>query len=884
MARNRCLNLVAAVLLLSRLSSGFGRFLAFNTSTTMSSLVGVKAIALASVEINGSTPVLPGIVTTAAAVGSSDKRLAVFSADSGSTFRRTDVSPLEADATSVIVEDLDKDGLMDILAVLPANHSVVWFRNTNDSSLFEARIVANELEGASGVAVADFTGDGRYDVVTASQYSGQIAINVMNPVSRTFEMHGVAVVDGVISVASGDLDGDGVTDLVAGSQADGSVTALFMRPGYSSISLPVITSCNGPYGVAITDLNGDGLADVVATCATSGTIVWTRCLRRPGGDVGAVFDDHRVIASSRSFVRQLVVVDLDNDGDNDVVVVVSALNAIEWYDNDGTMAFTRRNIVSPGTINVPWSVAVVDMNGDGGMDVVVGSENDASVTLFTQVSPVTHTPTPTRSPPRSASPSPTPLPVGLSYSFSTSPWSSCVSVRGRSIQSREVRCVDNTGRVSGSVALCAALLNQTIPASLQDCVVEATLFWSLPADRWSACTFPCDDGTGATLGLTTRTAPVCYLGSTLMPPFANGSTLCDITPSVAAMKPVTQRACNRFPCPSKVYHWKIGAWGSCIADNTSTVAGSRLRTVTCVDGSGSSVSFGLCASSTPSVSERCVSTVRPSSIPTLCTPEALGGSPTSCGTNRKCAGGVCVCAPGWLSLDANQTTCTIPDLRVSSSLSNCSGLVDVAHTCCGGPIDSVTGVCCGSDSRFIDGNGRCCAAGNVDVCGVCGGSGVAVDAKGVCCTTALDTSGLCCPTSVDDCGTCGGVNACSVSITVPNLPRSGGFNVSKASIASAFGIPVSSVAGVQLGVTSTVAGARRLTDTETVRTRVLLCDYWIAFVTLHEWCTAGCGVCQNYLSVMLRPNATVGNGMISVGLADLGIVATAPVLERTSST
>jgi hypothetical protein len=141
-------------------------------------------------------------------------------------------------------------------------------------------------------------------------------------------------------------------------------------------------------------------------------------------------------------------------------------------------------------------------------------------------------------------------------------------------------------------------------------------------------------------------------------------------------------------------------------------------------------------------------------------------------------------------------------------------VVDTARTCCLGPIDSVTGTCCGADSRFIDGRGRCCLTGNVDACGICGGTGVAVDAKGVCCATALDTSGLCCTASIDDCGVCSGVNSCFVSVTVNDLPRSGGFNFSKTAVASAFGVPVSSVGAVQLGVTSASSGSsRRLSET-----------------------------------------------------------------------
>jgi hypothetical protein len=62
----------------------------------------------------------------------------------------------------------------------------------------------------------------------------------------------------------------------------------------------------------------------------------------------------------------------------------------------------------------------------------------------------------------------------------------------------------------------------------------------------------------------------------------------------------------------------------------------------------------------------------------------------------------------------------------------------------------------------LDSKGSCCDTGVVDACGVCNGTGRAVDALGACCSAALDAQGVCCSSGVDECGVCNGTNSCDL--------------------------------------------------------------------------------------------------------------------------
>lgn len=71
----------------------------------------------------------------------------------------------------------------------------------------------------------------------------------------------------------------------------------------------------------------------------------------------------------------------------------------------------------------------------------------------------------------------------------------------------------------------------------------------------------------------------------------------------------------------------------------------------------------------------------------------------------------------------------------------------------------------GRHCRSLDKEGRCCSTGAVDVCGVCGGTAVAIDSLGTCCSLPLPPSGICCAIgTLDSCGVCGGENTCRCAL------------------------------------------------------------------------------------------------------------------------
>ena len=96
------------------------------------------------------------------------------------------------------------------------------------------------------------------------------------------------------------------------------------------------------------------------------------------------FASPRSISADPKVPRDVMAVDLDNDGDMDALSVWSGDHRIVWHDNDGNQSFTDRTVSTE--MFYPHAVSAADVDGDGDTDMISGSaleeiawhENDGS--------------------------------------------------------------------------------------------------------------------------------------------------------------------------------------------------------------------------------------------------------------------------------------------------------------------------------------------------------------------------------------------------------------------------------------------------------------------------------------------------------------------------
>ena len=88
------------------------------------------------------------------------------------------------------------------------------------------------------------------------------------------------------------------------------------------------------------------------------------------------------ISSAADGAYSVYAVDMDGDGDMDVLSASAYDDKIIWYENDGSESFTAATITT--SADNAKSVYAVDLDGDGEMDVLSASKEDDKIAWYEQ--------------------------------------------------------------------------------------------------------------------------------------------------------------------------------------------------------------------------------------------------------------------------------------------------------------------------------------------------------------------------------------------------------------------------------------------------------------------------------------------------------------------
>lgn len=292
----------------------------------------------------------------------------------------------ELHALDIALADFDGDGDLDAALAVEGAVNRLYLNDGQGRFTWREGVFGEQPHDTEHVRAADFDRDGHMDVVFVAEddqvhqlFLGQgdgRFIDASDRLPAKSEGNGLAV---------GDVNGDGLSDIVVGNSGEGGKARNFLwlndprRPGWftdaTATHLPDVG--NSAQGVALADLDGDGDLDmVVATEAPP-----TRLLINDGKGRFTEGSD-RLEQVTPLETREVHILDANGDKRPDILLFNLTSNAGKWDKDpqarlliqDGAGRFVDETAQRlPANRFSSWGGAIMDFNGDGHSDMIVGA-------------------------------------------------------------------------------------------------------------------------------------------------------------------------------------------------------------------------------------------------------------------------------------------------------------------------------------------------------------------------------------------------------------------------------------------------------------------------------------------------------------------------------
>jgi cysteine-rich repeat protein len=189
-------------------------------------------------------------------------------------------------------------------------------------------------------------------------------------------------------IKAADMNGDQLDDLVV-TLVGGPGVAVFLGDGQGGFAAPLTATTNdSPFGLITADFDGDGDLDVA-----TGNNTFDNAGNINGSSVSTLLNDGagQLIAQGNALPTQGVLAltitagDINSDGSQDVALVGLNNAKISFLFNNGAGVFTETAIDSPPQFFIgvnPIEVLAVDLDSDGDDDVVLGDGLSPHLVLF----------------------------------------------------------------------------------------------------------------------------------------------------------------------------------------------------------------------------------------------------------------------------------------------------------------------------------------------------------------------------------------------------------------------------------------------------------------------------------------------------------------------
>jgi hypothetical protein len=269
------------------------------------------------------------------------------------------------ECNSVIAEDLDGDGDLDLCATSSAGNQIAIYFQTERGVFgsIHPPISHPRMQTPRVVATGSLGGGGSVDLVAANIGSSNLMI--FEGQNGTFSHHQTLEhpqMGGPKSVIVADLNKDGLQDLASANAFSSNLTVFFQsKKGEYDKPLVLGDSLLGP-SIQVGDLNNDGQLDLGATSQQSNSV--TLFYQEQSGAFANTLD---IVDPELAGPRDLQFADFDQNGRLDLLISNFGKIVVFHQQEDGLFS---SSVVVPTGVFSPLSTIAADFNSDGKYDLL----------------------------------------------------------------------------------------------------------------------------------------------------------------------------------------------------------------------------------------------------------------------------------------------------------------------------------------------------------------------------------------------------------------------------------------------------------------------------------------------------------------------------------
>lgn len=274
---------------------------------------------------------------------------------------------------AIVGDDIDQDGDIDVVAGSWWTDRIAWWSNDGNSNFSQANVVTG-YDGAWGVNSADLDGDGDIDVLGTAQLGDELSW-FENDGNENFSLHTIdGSLDGAAQIRAVDIDFDGDMD-ICGFGYLATELNLYLNDGSQTFTKATVdTAINSPQKVVILDMDQDNDLDLILISAADGLIMYE--------NTSGNLDFQKIVLDASFRGMGVDVADYDNDLDIDVIATSNILDELVIFTNDGTNQFVKQVIDSD--LAGPGDLVLADMDSDGDMDIVLCEKTSDEIYWYEQ--------------------------------------------------------------------------------------------------------------------------------------------------------------------------------------------------------------------------------------------------------------------------------------------------------------------------------------------------------------------------------------------------------------------------------------------------------------------------------------------------------------------